>query len=95
MDQFFSVTLREGTPDLGDVTEMKEGCLTHLINMLFKQHILVKNDSKVFTVALEVTVESASLFLRHLGPQTITSVLSEFKSKKLEDIQVLISLRNP
>ena len=45
MDRFFSITLREDAPDLEDVMEVKEGCLTNLINMLF---ILVKNDSKVF-----------------------------------------------
>ena len=47
MDQFFSITLGEDAPDLGEIIEVKEGCLTNLINMLFERHILIKNDSKV------------------------------------------------
>lgn len=35
-----------------------------------------------------------SMFLRFLGPSTITLVLSEFRSKKLEINQVFVSLRH-
>ena len=47
MDLFFSITVEEDGPNLGDIMELKKGCLKNLINMLFKQHILLKNESEV------------------------------------------------
>ena len=35
MDQFFSINLGEDAPDLGKIKEVRKGCLTNLINMLF------------------------------------------------------------
>ncbi len=41
-----------------------------------------------------VVMSLVSLFLSCLGPSTITSVLSEFSSRKLQVIQVLMSFRH-
>ena len=41
-----------------------------------------------------VAISLDDVFLRCLGPSTITSVLSEFSSRKLQVIQVLMSLRH-
>ena len=40
-------SLGKDIPNLGDIMEVKKGCLAKVINMLFKQHILIKNNSDV------------------------------------------------
>ena len=53
VDLFFSITLGEDASNLDDITKVKKGCLTKLINMLFKRHILINNDSKGFSQLYE------------------------------------------
>lgn len=70
--------LNPNWPNSGEITELEKHRLKCHLNEIY----WLKN------------IKSADPFLRCLGWKTITSVLSEFKSKRIVDIQDLKSLRH-
>lgn len=52
-DEFFSITLRQDSPDLGHVTEVKEGHPRNPFYMREKSHVLVEDTPRFLTVVLE------------------------------------------
>ncbi len=78
----------------------KKGSLWDLFNMKVKGHILIKITPRFLSVMLETRIKPSSCITENwlwccLGPSTpITLVLSEFSSRKLQVIQVLMSLRH-
>lgn len=46
LDEFFSITLRQDSPDLGHVTEVKDGHPRNLFYMREKSHVLVEDNSQ-------------------------------------------------
>lgn len=70
------------------------------MNMPIEGHILVKNYSKIPHSLTRGQVNAIQIiwldtvFVMLLGPSTMASVFIEFKSRKLEVIQVFISLRH-
>lgn len=47
LDEFFSITLRQDSPVLGHVTEVKEGHPRNSLYMREKSHVLVEDNSQV------------------------------------------------
>lgn len=92
----FSASVRQDVSDVKGIEQIQERAVKNCLICTLKD-ILIKITPRFLPVLLEaniitfrVSICSGTLFLRCLGPDTIT-VLSEFKSRKLEVIHTFLS----